>query len=577
MKQLIFKNKNLIWTEKLLVVSFFLFPFLWGIFYDGIACLVGIFFCVLLIGHVKYTKKFVFEYSIKTVAFFCILVGYIFACFFAIDKGMAWLGIGKIMAVTIFYLLVLQIKKEVVEMCIQTVYYTGIVMVLICVVAYFIPNIKDLFFQARRMGGFFQYSNSFAFFLLIGIVLILVKDVYKKWDILKLAILLLGLLWSGSRSVLFLFGISIFILAWKKRTHRKWIVILGITTLLFIIAYTMLTGDVQNIGRIFTTSLQSSTLLGRVLYNIDAIKIVMKHTMGLGALGYSYIQQAEQTGVYTTMFVHNDILQMGLDGGILALISFSIWLFGNLFDKNLEKRKQGILALFLLHILIDFDLQYTYLFFVLILIVHSGKEHEKTLHAFKLGDSLFCIQKTIFSYFIVFCTFFLFYMGIANMVEETGNHRLALKVYPWNTESLTTLMLSSNTIEEVEQYADRILQQNSYSYAAYNMKAIVAFEQNNYEDMIRYKKKALSVTRYEIAEYQDYIVMLKKAIDDSIDRNDTNDYQMYVNDLLEVPNMLKGVEKQTHWLAWKLRDSPKLTLGEEYVEYIDWYRRLENE
>ena len=110
-----------------------------------------------------------------------------------------------------------------------------------------------------------------------------------------------------------------------------------------------------------------------------------------------------------------------------------------------------------------------------------------------------------------------------------------------------------------------------------NMKAVTALEQNDYKGMIAYKKKALSITKYDIAEYQDYIVMLKMAIDDSIARNDADDYQNYVKDLLEILAQLKEVEKNTHWLGWKLRDTPKLTLAQEYVDYIDWYRRTQSE
>lgn len=573
MKQLILKDKTFIWTDKLLLISFLIFPFLWGLFYDYIACFAGILFCVCLVGHIRHTKKIIFENSIQKVSFWGVLAGYLLACFFAVDKGMAFLGFGKIAVITIFYFLTLQLRKEVIEKCIQSISHTGVIMVLWCIVAYFIPNIKDSFFQARRMGGFFQYSNTFAFFLLIGIVLILAKDIYKKSDMLKIAILLLGLLWSGSRSVFLLFGIVIFIFAWKKSIYRKRILLIGACTIVLVIVYTMITKDVQNIGRIFTASLQSSTLLGRILYNIDGIKLLIRHPMGLGSLGYSYIQPAEQTGVYTTMFVHNDLLQIGLDGGILAMISFSIWICSNIFNKNIRKRNCGILILFLLHILVDFDLQYTYLFLVLILVINSGKSDiEKSI--FLNGQRM---GKVFFSWMIGICSILFLYMGIANRAEETGNHTLAVKIYPWNTESLTNLMLSSKTVEEVEQYADRILKQNEYSYAAYNMKAIVALEQENYKDMIAYKKKALSITKYEIAEYQDYIVMLKKAIDDSIVRNDAESYQTYVKELLAIPMQLETIEENTHWLAWKLRDVPDLTLEQEYVDYIEWYRRLGNE
>lgn len=582
MEQLIFKNKTLLWTERLFLISLCIFPFLWGLFYDYTACFSGVFLCGLFIAHISITKKITWEFNRKTISFLGILAGYLIACFFAIDRGMTCLGLGKILTMVVFYVFTLQLRNEVKEIGIQTVVDTGVIMVVLCVIAYVIPEFTDFVFQARRMGGFFQYSNTFAFFLLMGIVLVLAKDVYTKTDFIKIVLLLLGLFWSGSRSVFLLFVVSIFILILKKTTHRRQILAIGISAIVFVILYTVITGDVQNIGRIFTTSLQSSTLLGRILYYIDAVKMLSAHSMGLGTMGYFYLQPAEQSGAYTTMFVHNDILQIGLDGGIIAMISFLIWMGSNLLDKNLSKRNQGLLLLFLLHICVDFDLQYTYLFFLLILLtsqIHQDEvEHEE---GGILNDKcLLFVEKKYLKCGITLlgiCSVLLFYLGMANMAEETGNHTWAIKLYPWNTESNISLMLTSENIEEVEQYADRILEQNAYSYEAYNMKAIAAFEKGNYKDMIAYKKKALAITKYEIAEYQDYIVMLKKAIDDSISRNDSEDYAVYVQELLDVPTQIEAVKEQTHELAWKLRDIPKLTLEQEYMDYIEWYRRLTNE
>ena len=43
-------------------------------------------------------------------------------------------------------------------------------------------------------------------------------------------------------------------------------------------------------GRFLTTSLHSSTLLGRLLYAQDALPVILRHPFGLGYRSYTYMQ-----------------------------------------------------------------------------------------------------------------------------------------------------------------------------------------------------------------------------------------------------------------------------------------------
>ena len=60
---------------------------------------------------------------------------------------------------------------------------------------------KEFFLVASRLGGFFQYPNTFALFALIGLEIIATKSVVKWQDGVIAVVLLFGILASGSRTV----------------------------------------------------------------------------------------------------------------------------------------------------------------------------------------------------------------------------------------------------------------------------------------------------------------------------------------------------------------------------------------
>ena len=71
--------------------------------------------------------------------------------------------------------------------------------------------------------------------------------------------------------------------------------------------FVAITGNQDTIGRFLTISLESSTLMGRLLYYRDVLPVILKHPFGLGYMGYYYAQGGFQTGVYATKFVHNEL------------------------------------------------------------------------------------------------------------------------------------------------------------------------------------------------------------------------------------------------------------------------------
>ena len=157
--------------------------------------------------------------------------------------------------------------------------------------------------------------------------------------------------------------------------------------------------------------------------------------------------------------------------------------------------------------------------------------------------------------------------------SHIGMYDIADRMYPYDSQNKEVFMLNCSNIEEAERKANEILDQNPYSYAAWNIKAVAELEKGNYAAMIQYKKQGLAITKYDIREYQDYIVLLKKAIDDATG----SEQEGYINSLLCVEKEIREVLEQTNELAYKIKDTPKLELGQEYQNYINTYKEFWNE
>ena len=72
-------------------------------------------------------------------------------------------------------------------------------------------------------------------------------------------------------------------------------------------------GSAGILERFTNISFGASTFLGRILYVQDALPLILKHPFGLGYYGYYFIQQSVQTGVYTVVNAHNELIQILLD------------------------------------------------------------------------------------------------------------------------------------------------------------------------------------------------------------------------------------------------------------------------
>lgn len=111
----------------------------------------------------------------------------------------------------------------------------------------------------------------------------------------------------------------------------------------------------------------ASTVASRLIYWQDALGLVMQHPFGIGVYGWENAQYAAQTASYSVKYVHNSILQLLLDGGVLAAagyIGFVCYGIGKTIKQYRTNRDTYslllvfLLLVFALHALFDFDQAY---------------------------------------------------------------------------------------------------------------------------------------------------------------------------------------------------------------------------
>ncbi len=544
----------------LLKVFLFLIPFAFGLFYEFISYFAQIFLLLILLVIFLKRKKLRFYINYSTITLSVISLGYFLTCFYGIDKGMAFLGFLKFTIPLTFAIILMQYRQKQVNELISVVPFTGILMIILSVLFKYIPFLPDAFYLPNgRMAGFFQYSNTFALFLLIGIIILLNKKISKR-TFLYVAILLIGILATGSRLVFLLTVLNFIIFIVKFKSIRKYLILMFGITILITLGYVLITKNFNTIGRYFTTSINSSTLLGRLLYYKDAIPELFKNPFGLGYMGYSYIQGAIQTGIYSTVFVHNDFLQLALDIGIIPLLMFIVCMIINLFSKTKFDVKKQILITLIIHTLFDFNLQFLSIFLILVTILklNNGKRY------------IFDVSKLVVIPVVSIIIVVYLYFAVCCLLQYLNKSDVAIKMYPIYTNANESVIVKSaeNNLDYANEIATKILETNSSNLTCYNTKALYYSQNQNWYLMAQNKKKSLAISKYDMSNYQEYILMLSNAIDYYVTIDDIDNAKKYINMVLEIPSILEKLKSSTSEIAYKINDVPSFELSEEFQEYI---------
>lgn len=560
---------------KLLKIMVFLFPFCYGLFYEWAACAAGLIFLGILLWMIKEEKTIRIPWNISFLLLGSIVFLYLLSTCYAIDRGMAILGFVKFFPLVLFFVIAVRLNDRERIDIIRVIPWSAFVMTLLSLCFYVTPW-KKYFYRAERLGGFFQYSNTFALLLFVGIVILLFCETLTKLRLIMIAVLTMGILMTGSRSVFLLAvmaalaaGIQRLVLRYGRkkkeiRSSRSLIlaaIVLGVISLSLILA--VCTGNTQLFSRFTSIFTDSGTLVGRLLYYRDAVFMIARHPFGLGYMGYRYLCGSEQTGVYQIQYVHNDFLQAGLDIGVAGMILCIILFLTRICSRQTSGLQRALWMIIGIHACVDFDLQFLFIGFILVLCMDYRKV--KTI---KVIPGV-CIPALIFC----MCGFLWLLIPLAQ--EHLGYHREACRMYPYYTAARVNEMLQE-TDETVQNHlAENIIRQNLYCSDAYYVRAIYDVNHGDYDSMIQNQRQLIRLEKYQIKNYEQYIRMLSVALGAVLEDGEMEKGRKYIGYILEVPEMLEEVRKNTSKLAYKIKDKPELELDEVYQNYVNRLKNLQ--
>lgn len=553
-------------------LKLFLFAsvFLVGGYHLSVSCALTIILLLFIIFKSLSQKNF---FSIKPNAVLItvglIVLSYLVVIMWAVDKGTAIYGFFKVLPVGVFAFILSAYDKNTRDELIEAVPYAAVSSGVLAYILSFVPVLSNYFLVAERLGGFFQSPNIFATFCLVGIIVLLTSEKITVKNLVLTAVLMVLIFLTGSRTVFVFLVLTIVVLLFRIKNKKIRLSVLGI--ILFVIASSvvvvLVTGSVQTVGRFLTISFESSTLLGRLLYYVDALPVILKHPFGLGYYGYYFTQGSFQTGVYSVAFVHNSVLQYFLDIGFVPAIAFVVLVAGSFFSKNTSFRQKLVLFVLFGHSLLDFDFEFTTMLLVLVLILDFDLFKKK-------ANELNCNSYLLTGISVVLI-FFSLYFGIINALYLFGEHKAVDKIYGHDTMAKMYIVTNEKNQSTLLKYADEIIEENGYLAVAYDIKANEAYKNGDFKRVAEYKKQAINCAPYSREEYIDYCQKLAVGISLYLNVGDTKSAEYCQKQMVWVDEKLQAVKDNTSDLGWKIYDKPQLELPAEYVRIIEEYKESE--
>jgi len=532
-----------------------IFPFLQGINEYHIVFIFDIILLSLLLFKVYKNKKFIFTKDIKFILILVWSFSYLVTTFYSIDTEVAFLGFLKFFTLPIFLLLMMQYEytEEKRSQWFEAIGKIGAVMVVICIIAALIGQ-KDLFFYQNRLSGFFNYANSFAVFLLIGFISTGFKKMFTKLDYAVMSILLSGIILTNSRSLMIITVVSYIALLIFSKASRKEKLITSIMLLVVGISVVFVVGLFGVSNRITTTSGNAGEWVLRILYYKDALRMITENIFGYGHMAWWYMQEGFQSGVYDARYVHNGLLQVALDVGVIPALLIVVIFVKAFFEKNRSIKDKVLMVVILGHAFIDFDMEFLAITLSLFMTLEfNNKVEMKNISIAKVvtgvGIAVYC------------------FFGLVTVLNKVEAYEISNKLFAYSFALDGELVKETDFVARVT-IAEKLYEKNKHFVNA--AKVLSQKEQlvNNYEKAHEYELWIVRNKKYTMRNYIEYVSFLENAIKYYYSKGDIEQVKIYVGRLNDVEKMIEDVKNSSDELAYKIVHKPRLEMPEEMKAYI---------
>jgi len=462
---------------------------------------------------------------------------------FAVSPGMAFTGGLRAVVWVLFFLAAAAYSPQERRAILDAVAYEGAVLAALSILDFLYGGIHGAENLNGRIDGFFQYANAWALYLLCCLLLLFLREERRTGDWIAISVLLCGIFLTGSRGTLVvLFFLAFTYGGWQVFRRRRVLPLLAMAGVFVLIggAAALLSGG-MTLRRLQAITLSSTTLNGRFLYWLDGLHMLMSHPFGAGRGGYLYLQAAEQTGIYTTLYTHNEYLQSALDGGILCGLLMTGLAAALLLRRGAEPRERAVCFAACAHAFIDFDFQFTAIV-LLVLLCGSGGRTRAFRVPKRVPAAVLCgALAVLFSYF-----------SAAYYLDLMQKPAAAYSMFPADLALAEKRLQCFPSAEDAEPLADRILQTTDLSMIAWDCKFTAAARRDDWPAMVECKYRYLTLNRYRGEVYEEFLDLLEQACL----KCSPGELSKYLDAAGKVQGLLKEVTEHTSPIAYRITDEP---------------------
>ncbi|MCL2046896.1 MAG: O-antigen ligase family protein [Oscillospiraceae bacterium] len=548
----LFSNKKYIALYAFATISILLF----GQYHFWSAFLGGAYLAIAIIITVIKKQYLNVSFGLPTLLIHLVVLSYFVSIIWAIDKGMATLGFFKYLTVSLIILLAdgTAVNKNKILETYATI--AGLSVILCCLLS-FIPSIRREVFYGGRLGGTFLYANSYGLYLLLSMVIISTKETMRKIDYFFCFIIGLGIILTGSRSIFVISIVSILLLFF---INKRAVVSFACGALLASLL-SFWFNNVGGIQRSISISLSSGEMLNRLAYYYDGSRLIINHPFGLGHYGWWYVQTSIQSSLYNVRLIHNWVLQLALDVGIVPTILLATSVLIVAFHKNSILRTRLLILLIFGHSLIDYNLAFLSTAYIAIMAMQVDKNMVKITNR-KALTIIIVVSLVLLCIYIC--------LGAATFLSFIGNDTTAVRLYPFYTEAMEKIIITESDPDEAFVWAERILVLNPYVHDAYDVKARVYASKGLWLDAVDMKREFIMKSRLNGSDYDELLIYIHFALIEADANGDYDAMNELIDLALSIPSLLDNVTASLNPLAYRLRHKPTLFLSEDSLRYLEY-------